>query len=375
MEGGDFRFEEIRSLAYFLSHKKLSIARPLRLLTNFRSHSGILNCASAVLNKMFAMFPHAAKVLPVDKGLFKGPRPNFLLCSNGIKDAAAVLARNARLVVLCLDEKVDDINSELTAEGCANFFLLGCRDAKGLEFNDVMLLDFFSSIPMADQPSWKHLFQRDDFREQYKFPQLESQLKLLYTAITRCSSRLLFVETKKSLAGHAFYRWLERNQLAERISTSGGNLIFSDGDVSSVMSKDEWRARGLDFVMTVDTEGLLTSDFSYSEQMFERAYRCFQMAEDQRLKSRTRLHLQIIQTIHKLNSMTTTALASNASSIPVLDIRDELAVANVILRCLQQKHQLEEVVLLCEYLAPMSCEEKLFTTDVYNSIRNLKRLR
>jgi hypothetical protein len=56
----------------------------LRLVTNFRSHIGILNCAAGVLDKMFSMFPHAAKVLPVDEGLFKGPRTSeFLLVQWG----------------------------------------------------------------------------------------------------------------------------------------------------------------------------------------------------------------------------------------------------------------------------------------------------
>ena len=62
VEGVDFRFEEIRSVVYKLSGGKESIERPLRLLVNYRSHAGILDCASLVLAKMFCVFPSAAKV-------------------------------------------------------------------------------------------------------------------------------------------------------------------------------------------------------------------------------------------------------------------------------------------------------------------------
>ena len=62
VEGVDFRFEEIRSVVHKLSAGKESIVRPLRLLVNYRSHAGVLDCASLVLEKMFGVFPNAAKV-------------------------------------------------------------------------------------------------------------------------------------------------------------------------------------------------------------------------------------------------------------------------------------------------------------------------
>ena len=64
VEGVDFRFEEIRSVVHKLSAGKESIVRPLRLLVNYRSHAGVLDCASLVLEKMFGVFPSAAKVAP-----------------------------------------------------------------------------------------------------------------------------------------------------------------------------------------------------------------------------------------------------------------------------------------------------------------------
>ena len=76
VEGVDFRFEEIRSVVHKLSAGKESIVRPLRLLVNYRSHAGVLDCASLVLEKMFGVFPSAAKVAPSDPNHLK---PSLIL--------------------------------------------------------------------------------------------------------------------------------------------------------------------------------------------------------------------------------------------------------------------------------------------------------
>jgi hypothetical protein len=102
----DFRFEEVRSVVHKLSGGKESIQKPMKLLVNYRSHSGILNCASAVLEKMFAMFPGCAKVLPKDSGLYIGPRPVYFqadITKKSQDDLYHILRSNERLVVLCQD--------------------------------------------------------------------------------------------------------------------------------------------------------------------------------------------------------------------------------------------------------------------------------
>ena len=81
MEGVDFRFEEVRSIVHKLKarkgEKKERIEKPIILSTNYRSHSGILDAAGLVLDLLFKEFPGAAKVLPKDKGLYRGPRPTY----------------------------------------------------------------------------------------------------------------------------------------------------------------------------------------------------------------------------------------------------------------------------------------------------------
>ena len=77
VEGTGFRFEEIRSVGYFVAgdRRHLIPEKPKVVNINFRSHSGILNCAGRFLDLLFDYFPGSAKQLKKDYGLFRGARP------------------------------------------------------------------------------------------------------------------------------------------------------------------------------------------------------------------------------------------------------------------------------------------------------------
>jgi hypothetical protein len=112
-----------------------------------------------------------------------------------------------------LNEKIDAF-LERTPDGKVARFeiqVLGIRDVKGLEFDDVMILNFFSatveasdesgplwqSIPKSSAKSWKVLLENDDaatVRQGITDLQLQMQLKMLYTACSRCRCRLMFFE-------------------------------------------------------------------------------------------------------------------------------------------------------------------------------------
>ena len=74
-------------------------------------------------------------------------------------------------------------------------------------------------------------------------PEVETHLKLLYTAVTRSQRRLNFVETVSSKAASAFFRRLEEQGKLVRLSTDFSELKLATG----MMSPDEWIHRGLEF--------------------------------------------------------------------------------------------------------------------------------
>ncbi len=130
VEGVDFRFEEVREVVHRLSGGCESIAKPLKLERNFRSHTGILNVAAAVLEQIFDAFPESAVSLSKDVGLFKGPRPGMYEAFNGLQHLVSL---DQRLMVITPDECV-----ALTADSIGRSdIVLGIREAKGLEVSTV----------------------------------------------------------------------------------------------------------------------------------------------------------------------------------------------------------------------------------------------
>jgi superfamily I DNA/RNA helicase len=174
VEGSDFRFEDIRTVAHHLFHNDKSGKRhgipdkPLKLHVNSRSHSGILNVASGVLDLLFSAFPGSAKELPRDEGLFRGPRPGLFMNVESSK-LQELLSKIDGAFVLTQDSDMSRLKR------CLGDYplILGIRDSKGLEFKDVVLVDFFKGLAEEHQRPWRNLLQgRNEADLKPGFPRL-----------------------------------------------------------------------------------------------------------------------------------------------------------------------------------------------------------
>jgi hypothetical protein len=360
VEGVDFRFEEVRGLVHKLTAGREVVQRPIKLLTNYRSHDGVLACAAAIIDKLLLMFPGSANVLTKDEGLFSGPRPNF--CN--VKDPVEILrvlgtgvavltpdnshwvkrrrpdlvpAAVADTAVLeegpagmtLLDDAVEegagttallsDSAPAFVAEGPADLLslgntVMGIRAAKGLEFSDVLVLDFFAGVSKENDKAWKVLFAKDaevQVRDQqYSYPQLEPQLKMLYTAITRSMNRLLFVETEHTPAGDAFFRWLKENRLADKFDLSAAK---EQGEARYITS-DEWKVRGIQFALQADTLAGSGASGEAVDDMLSNAVRCFTSAKDDKLKNVTQTQRRLLQVVSASRAVASASAASTAAT-------------------------------------------------------------
>uniref|UniRef100_A0A8C0ZF75 Tetratricopeptide repeat and ankyrin repeat containing 1 n=1 Tax=Cyanistes caeruleus TaxID=156563 RepID=A0A8C0ZF75_CYACU len=236
MKGVAFRFSDLRSLFHYASkssvNKKQRVRKPKRiyqLYQNYRSHSGILRLASGVVDLLQHYFPESFDRLPQDRGLFDGPKPTVLeSCS--VSDLAILLRGNKRKtqpiefgahqVVLVANETA----KEKIPEELSLALVLTIYEAKGLEFDDVLLYNFFTDseaskewkiissyspdpdvqvgsnllieVPLEDATGMQ---ERTPFNvEMYKM--LNGELKQLYTAITRARVNLwIFDEDRDNL--------------------------------------------------------------------------------------------------------------------------------------------------------------------------------
>ena len=157
MRGVSFRFKDLRSLFHHFrdsylkekGKKMLTIPTINTLEQNFRSHSGILEVAATVIKLLQLFFPKSIDTLPEDCGLFPGPKP-IILHSVSESDLAIILRGNRReastiefgahqAILVQTEDAKRTIPNELSGA-----IVLTVFEAKGLEFDDVLLYNFFS---------------------------------------------------------------------------------------------------------------------------------------------------------------------------------------------------------------------------------------
>ena len=344
-KGVEFRFEDIRSVGYHIADgdRRLIPDKPQKVNVNFRSHAGILNAASSVLSMMFKSFPHAAKELGKDEGLFGGPRPGMFYKIKPETMATLVAKEMQGTVILTHDENVDECIKKLGGYE----LVYGIRKAKGLEFKSVIILDFFSSLPNNLQKPWRELLlnRADAFQFQIDHPEVEGQLKLLYTAVTRCIDTLKFAETEGSTSGAAFMRFAEeekdgkpaiatRNKIGDIVNmsltqdeVSCSNIKFWTLDLFCIVpiliffntflllsdaKSIQWLASGITNAEAAEAE--VSGDNIHAQSLMEKAIYCFKQASNDSFGKKAEIQLASFKLRLKIFNVGPSGTSADAES-------------------------------------------------------------
>jgi ATP-dependent exoDNAse (exonuclease V) beta subunit len=240
------------------------------------------------------------------------------------------------VVLLTHDENVNALRS-LVGE---DVLVFGIRYSKGLEFPHVIIVDFFSSLDKSLEKAMKSVFSIRSTQEsgvedlKDTAPEVETQLKLLYTAITRCSKRLFFAETKRSGAGEAFRKWctIERND--KRIALA---VEQSVDDVERLKkTADEWVASGVQ----MGSEAEVSNDLEQSQFWLKQAVFDFRKGNNAELEKRAVAHLSAIELQAKISK--------NAG----LSRELEMDAAGVILQLMRVSMVVEAQKTMIDYISP-----------------------
>lgn len=291
-EGVDFRFEDVRVVAHqMVPDKKFRPEKPKLLRVNFRSHAGVLNLAAGVLDIMFKAFPASAKELPKDEGLFRGPRP-ALFSNLSNEDLQDLLQKQTGAVILAMNDSTVETLQRTFGETAT---IMSIRESKGLEFDHVILVNFFSDLPQVHQGSWRDMINGSYVCD----PILELQLKQLYTAITRCCKRFLFAESKKSVALETLFKWATYRRSKDDKSVWLLEAQRVETVEETVMTRDEWNTRGLLFASRAEAE----EDLDEQEKWLSKSLSLFKLGGIESNKKRVQLHLQSVQVRKALSQL------------------------------------------------------------------------
>ena len=151
MRGIAFRFQDLRSSFHDIHRVVPQVKvpqQPHTLTINFRSHSGVLRLAGSIIDLLQMFFKGSIDHLPADSGMFTGPTP-VVLASCEESDLALLLSSNRRessriefgahQVVLVQSKEA----KEMLPSILKGAIVLTIFEAKGLEFDDVLLYNFF----------------------------------------------------------------------------------------------------------------------------------------------------------------------------------------------------------------------------------------
>ncbi|GJU83140.1 UvrD-like helicase, ATP-binding domain, P-loop containing nucleoside triphosphate hydrolase [Tanacetum coccineum] len=283
--GIDFRFQDIRSLFYkeFLSTKtsgkreKSLVTEIFQLKQNFRTHAAVLDLAQSVIDIIYHYFIHSIDKLEPEISLISGEAPVLLECDsdeNAIVTIFGDTGTSGKIVGFGADQVIlvrdDCAKTEICESVGKNALVLTILECKGLEFQDVLLYNFFGTSPLKEQ--WRVIYEymkKYDWLDE-KLPQsfptftearhnvLCSELKQLYVAITRTRQRLWICENNEELCKPMFDYWKMRGfvQIKKLDVTVAQSMRVAS-------TPQEWRERGKKF---------------FYENNFEMAMLCFERA-------------------------------------------------------------------------------------------------
>lgn len=294
--------------------QRVTVPQVEKLTVNYRTHNGILNCAAEIVDVLLSLFPNAVDRLARDRGHFNGPKPQ-LLTETGTDNLAILLVGSDRIhsqiefgahqaVLVRSQASKDSLPDEFDGALVLTIF-----EAKGLEFDDVFIYNFFADSP-ADEKTWRVLTSWWDTARRpnmsaaermgltipaprpVKFDRtkhgiLEEELKQLYTAITRARVRVAIYDASEEKR-QPFFSYLHTEGFAdiadERGGGSGGGSARTGRGWAVAAGREEWQSRARNL---------------FENKLFKLAARCYSKAND-RLGMLNALAYQLFEESTKL---------------------------------------------------------------------------
>ena len=147
-----FRFKDLRALlqkANFLPKEAPEIKT---LQINYESHTGIHNLTRFVLDLVQTYYPDSRDIPPNDNALFVGPKPKFIkpcdkdtlmhLLASNVHNSSDIHFGHHQAIIVRNGEREREMPIK-------NSLLFSVYECEGLEFDDVLLYNFFSDIEVS----------------------------------------------------------------------------------------------------------------------------------------------------------------------------------------------------------------------------------
>ncbi|PON39566.1 P-loop containing nucleoside triphosphate hydrolase [Parasponia andersonii] len=266
--GIDCRIQDIRSLfdAKFVPKSKRykkgkgkgHITNIFSLTQNFRSHAGILKLSKSIIELLYHFFPLSIDIIEPETKMVHGEAPILLQSCNNENAIVTIFGKSdnirrnvtgfgAEQVILVRDETARQKIKDIVGRQALIITILECKD---LEFQDVLLYNFFGSSPLRKQwrVIYKYMKEQDLFDptspsfplfDECKHNILLAELKQLYVAVA-CTKKRLWICDNTELSKPMFDYWMKKCLVQVRQLDDSLALAMQ---VPS--SRQDWKSQGI----------------------------------------------------------------------------------------------------------------------------------
>ncbi|XP_028397252.1 LOW QUALITY PROTEIN: TPR and ankyrin repeat-containing protein 1-like [Dendronephthya gigantea] len=368
MRGIAFRFSDLRSLFHYMREsleskgQKADVIVPdkvYQLTHNYRSHAGILNLASSVTDLLSHFFPESFDRMARDQGLFDGPKP-VLLESCSFSDLADILRGHKRktspiefgahqVILVASVEVRNSLPEELRL---ARALVMTIYEAKGLEFDDVLIYNFFKDSQALKEwrivGTYKERTDKDSNTNSsgiaeemvenmaYKARPLEfnpdqhkiliSEFKSLYTALTRARVNVWLFDENEEARAPMFEYFQKRGVVEVKRVQKKGDVASIGRTFAQKSGKDEWKKQGI---------------FFYDKGRWKDAVKCFEMAKEDLWIKKCKAH----EHVSKAATLTSEPRKLRLEFVKAADLFLECYMNDEAMKCLSSA---EEHILLAK---------------------------
>ncbi|GJE94233.1 hypothetical protein PsYK624_104010 [Phanerochaete sordida] len=205
--GSTFRFKELKAFVWRLENERLcSNCKEFQLTENFRSHDGILKCANTLVKLITKFWPYTIDALEEEKGEPSARRPTFFSAGYAsvpplreflMGEGGCQMDLGANQCIIVRDEKAQQ---RLRAQFPNVGTIMTLHEVKGLEFDHVIVVDFFadSLVPLSHWRVVLNELEDPSVKcptfDEAKHHDVCHELKSLYVVVTRARVSVTFID-------------------------------------------------------------------------------------------------------------------------------------------------------------------------------------
>ncbi|SJL05199.1 uncharacterized protein ARMOST_08565 [Armillaria ostoyae] len=295
--GSSFHFNALKAFQWNIEDQyrrkhRLGTQQPpemFQLAVNYRSHAGIVDCAHSIIDLITMFWENSIDRLSPEMGIVDGVKPVFFNNEDRAQLKRFIFGDRGKPIEFgaqqCIIVRNETAREKLRQQVGEVGLVLTVYESKGLEFNDVLLYNFFADST-ASLAQWRVVLNGiDRSKQDLKHPPPQfghilhasicNELKSLYVAITRARENVWIADGSEKGEPMRIF-WSNKDLINNYTPGSDAPRLASSS------TQEEWAAEG--------HELFNAKHFSQAKHCFDKAKLPFQAsianAYDLRAKAR-----------------------------------------------------------------------------------------